>query len=125
MSRKEEESLEDYVEHLKYNLHRYKHNYLDKEILKLIMIQGMRDDCLDMLNLMRKGDISKEPLEDIIYLCLRSSRGSSRKISQTRDTSARIHKFSNGGVTREEIGDLFENFKMDILSSLTTQLNVL
>jgi hypothetical protein len=57
--------LEDYVERLQYNLQRSKHSDLDKDILKTILIQGMRDDCLDMLNLMGKGDISKEPYNDI------------------------------------------------------------
>jgi hypothetical protein len=38
----------------------------------------MRDNCTDMLNLIGKGYISKEPLEDIIDLYFRSSRGSSR-----------------------------------------------
>jgi hypothetical protein len=104
MSQKEEEILEDYMECLKYNLQRSKHNDLDKDILKTILIQGMRDDCMDMLKLMGKGDISKEPLEEIIDLCLRSSRGSSRNIAQTRDTTARIQKYTNGGVTREKIG---------------------
>jgi hypothetical protein len=33
---KEEEILEDYVEHLQYNLHRSKHSDLDKDILKKI-----------------------------------------------------------------------------------------
>jgi hypothetical protein len=54
MSQKEEESLEDYLKCLHYNLQRSKHNYLDKDISKKIMIQGMRDDYLDMLNLMGK-----------------------------------------------------------------------
>jgi hypothetical protein len=55
MSQKEEESLEDYVECLKYNLQRSKHNYLDKDILKTILIRGTRDDYLDMMNLMGTG----------------------------------------------------------------------
>jgi len=41
---------------------------LEKDILKTILIQGMRDDCLDMSNLMGKGDISKEPYDDIISI---------------------------------------------------------
>jgi hypothetical protein len=36
MSQKEEESLEDYVECLQYNLQRSKHSDLDKDILKTI-----------------------------------------------------------------------------------------
>jgi len=55
---KEDESLEDYVERLHYNLQRSKHNDLDHEILKIIFIRGMRDNCLDTLNLLGKWDIS-------------------------------------------------------------------
>jgi len=58
MTQKEEESLEDYVEQFNYNLQRSKHSNLDPEILKTIFIRGMRDDCLDNLNLLGKGDIS-------------------------------------------------------------------
>jgi hypothetical protein len=32
---------------------------------------------------------------------------------------------TSGGVTRAEVGNLLENFKTDILSTLTTQLDVL
>jgi hypothetical protein len=95
MSQKEEESLEDFIERLMYNLQRSKHNDLDKDILKMILIWGMRDDCLDMLNLMGKGDISKEPFDEIVNLCRRISRGSSRNRAHARDASARIQKSSN------------------------------
>jgi hypothetical protein len=98
---------------------------LDKDISKKIMIQGMRDDYLDMLNLMGKWDISKEPLDEIIYLCLRNSRGSLRSRTQAQDTTTGIKKSTNGGVTRVEISNLFDNFKTDILRNLTTQLDVL
>lgn len=57
MSQKEDESLEDYVEWFHYNLQRSKHSDLDHEILKTIFIIGMRDDYLDTLNLLGKGDI--------------------------------------------------------------------
>ena len=44
MTQKEEESLADYVERFHYNLQRSKHSDLDMEILKTILIRGMRDD---------------------------------------------------------------------------------
>lgn len=58
MTQKKDESLEDYVERFHYNLQRSKNNDLDQEILKTIFIKGMRDDCLNTLNLLGKGDIS-------------------------------------------------------------------
>jgi len=37
----------------------------------------------------------------------------------------RNKNISSGGVTRDEVGNLLENFKTNILSTLTTQLDVL
>ena len=48
------------------------------DVLKIILLHGIRDDYLDMLNLLGKGDISKECFENIVELCKRYSRGSSR-----------------------------------------------
>ena len=48
------------------------------DVLKIILIHGIGDDFLDMLNLLGKGGISKESFEKIMELCKRYSRGSSR-----------------------------------------------
>ena len=47
-------------------------------VLKIILLHGIREYFLDMLNLLGKGDISKDSFEKIIELCKRYSRGSSR-----------------------------------------------
>lgn len=39
-----------------------------KDILKIILLKGVRDDCLDMLNMLGKGDISKESYDEIVNL---------------------------------------------------------
>ena len=118
---KKEESLEDFVERMEYNVQRSGHPDLDPDILKTILLRGIKDEHLDMLNLMGKGDISKESYQDILTLCRRSSRGSSRRISQHKDTFSRVQKLANGGVTRAKIGNLFEDFKTELLNTLTTQ----
>jgi len=122
MTQKEDESLEDYVEKFHYNLQRSKHTDLDHEILKTIFIRGMRDDCLDTLNLLGKREISQEPLAKNINICLRCYRGLSKGRSTIQDASARIQKSTSGGVTRAEIENLFENFKTDILNTLSSQI---
>lgn len=71
MVQKEDESLEYFVERLQYNLQRSDHPNMSKDILKTILLKGVRDDCLDMLNMLGKGDISKEPFDQIINLCMR------------------------------------------------------
>jgi hypothetical protein len=78
-----------------------------------------------MLNLMGKGDSYQETYDDIILLCIRCSRGSSRTRSGMRTPLTRNSNITSGGVTRDEVGNLLENFKTDILSTLTTQLDVL
>jgi hypothetical protein len=51
---------------------------VSKDILKIILLKGVRYDCLDMMNMLGKGDIYKESYEDIINICKRSSWGSTR-----------------------------------------------
>ena len=68
MAQKEDESLEDFVERLQYNLHRSVHPDVSHDILKTILLKGVRDDCLDTLNMLGKGDISKDSYEDIVAL---------------------------------------------------------
>jgi undecaprenyl pyrophosphate synthase len=99
---------------------------VSKDILKTILLKGVRDDCLDMLNMLGKGDISKESYEDIVNLCKRCSRGSTRNKSATRDTTfSRVQKSANGGETREEIGNLLEDFKTEMINSFASQIDTL
>ena len=60
MAQKSDESLEDYIERLQYNIQRSDHPDISKEIRKTILLRGLRDDCLNMLNMLAKGDISNE-----------------------------------------------------------------
>ena len=60
MNQRENESLEDFVEGLEYNVQISGHLDLDPDILKTTLLRGIGDDHLDILNLLGKGDISKE-----------------------------------------------------------------
>jgi hypothetical protein len=126
MIQKEDENLEDFVERLQYNLQRSSHPDVSKDILKTILLKGVRDDCLDMLNMLGKGDISKESYDEIINLCKRCSRGAARNRSNNRDTTfSRVQKSTIGGATRDEIGNLLEDFKTEMLSSFASQIDTL
>jgi len=125
MSQREEEILEAYINPIHYNLHRSKNSNLDKYILKTILIRGTKDACLDMLNLMGKGHMSKDPYDDIVSLFLRSSRSSERNKTFAQDAYGRIQKLFDGGVTTIEIDNIFENFKTDIIRSLYSYLDML
>ena len=101
MVQKEDENLEDFVERLQYNLQRSDHPSVSKDILKTILLKGVRDDCLDMLNMLGKGDIYKESYDEIVDLCKRCSRGATRNRSNSRDaTYSRVQKSASGGATR-------------------------
>jgi hypothetical protein len=58
MTQKEDESLEDYLEIFHYTIKRERQNHLDLDTLKVILLHGIRDEWIDVLNLMGKGDIS-------------------------------------------------------------------
>ena len=98
---------------------------LPGEVLKETMIKGMKDKWVEMLNLMGKGDIYQENYDDIILFCIRCSRGSSWTRSGMRTPLTRNNNITSRGVTWDEVGNLLENFKTDILSTLTTQLDFL
>ena len=101
------------------------------DVLKIIMLCKIRDDFLNMLNLLGKGDISKESFEKIVELCKRYSRGSSRnnrwdkRDKLERDVFNRMQNSSNGGATHVEIGNLLENFKTKMMSSISLKIDVL
>ena len=57
---KEDENMEDFVECFKYSLHRSGHSDLDKDILKIIFLQALREEPLELLNVVGNRDISKE-----------------------------------------------------------------
>ena len=78
MVQKDEEILEYFVERLMYNVQRARQINKGLHVLKIILLHGIREELPSMLNLLGKGDISKESFEKIIELCRRYSRGSSR-----------------------------------------------
>ena len=96
------------------NVQRDRKTNMGLDVLKIILLRGIREDCLGMLSLLGKGDISKESFEKIDELCRRYSRGSSRTNKWDkleRDVFDRTQNSSNGGVTQEKIGNLLKNFK--------------
>ena len=127
MIAKPNETLEEYVERFQYNLQRspYASLPLHDNVLKNTLIRGMKDQWVETLNIMGKGDIYQESYPNIIDLCIRCSRGNMRLKSAERDTFTRENKTSNEGVTRAEIGNLLEDFKTDILGTLTTQFDIM
>ena len=62
---KEDENLEDLVERFNYNIKRAKMKNLVQDTLKALLLKTIRDEWIDILNMMGKGDISQLSLPDI------------------------------------------------------------
>ena len=60
---------------------------LDEETLKALLLKAIRDEWIDILNMMGKGDISQLSLYDIVELCIHLSRGKSKTQKGPRDPS--------------------------------------
>ena len=68
MVQKDDESMEDFVERILYNVQRVGQTNMGLDVLKIILLRGIRDDFLDMLKKLGKGDISKDSFEKIVEL---------------------------------------------------------
>jgi len=85
----------------------------------------MKDQWVETLNLMVKGDIYQEDFDNIVQLCIRCSKDSTRLKPTGRDVITRDNRTSGGSITRVEIGNFLEYFKTDILGTLKTQLDIM
>ena len=54
MTQQEDESLEEYLERFLCNLQKSKHHSLNPDIIRTIFLKGIRDEYLDILNVMEK-----------------------------------------------------------------------
>jgi ribosomal protein L44E len=88
-------------------------------------LKGLRDDCIEVLNLLSSGDVHQKPFAEIADYCRRYSRGQAKTGKGPRDPFSRNTKQSSGTVTRTELGNLLENFKTKILSTISNQLDTL
>ena len=80
---------------------------------------------MNVLNLMGVGDISFLPFDQISELCRKYSRGKAKARKDSRESLSKVSKFASGSVTRVELCNLLENFKTDLLSTLSFQFDTL
>ena len=57
MNQEEDESLEDPIERIIYNVKREKLHHLGFDTLKTLLLRTIRDEWIDILNLMSRGDV--------------------------------------------------------------------
>jgi len=116
MTQKEEESLEDYVERFQYNLRWFNQHQLDPNTVQIVFLRGIWDECLGVLNLTGVEDVSQ-----LSYYAIcnnKKGRGHWESLS-------RVIKSSGGAITQVEIENFLDKFKIDILSSLSSQLDTM
>lgn len=77
-----------------------------------------------MLNVMGKGYISKERYDSICDWWSRCACGSSRNWTRIREIPNRVTREVNSGVTQADIDTLLEEFKKNILGTLSSKLDV-
>ena len=120
MMKKEDESIEDLVEIFSYNVKMARMHDLDEETLKALLWKSIRDEWIELLNFMGKGDVSQLSFGEICDLCKHISRGKARTGKNPRDlVMSEINKSATRIVSRDEIGNLLDNFKTNILGSLS------
>jgi hypothetical protein len=72
---------------------------------------------------MGSGDVSLLTFEEICDLRRRYSRRRARSEKGPRDTLSKVTKSATSGITRVELGNFLENFKIDLLGTLSLQLD--
>ena len=113
-NKKEDESLEDLIERFIYNVKRQQLLHLGSDTLKTLLLRTIRDEWIDLLDLMSRGDVYQLSFEEICETCKHISRG-----------KARVDKLASRSVSQDKLGNLFDDFKTKILSNITKQLEML
>ena len=126
MIQREDENLEDLIERFSYNLKRPKMENLDRDTLKALLLKSIRDEWIDILNIMGTGDMSLLSLPEISKLCIHLSRGQTRFGKNSRDpVISIINKSATRIVSRDELGNFLDEFITKILGSLSEQIDTL
>lgn len=74
MIQEDYESLEEYLQRFSYSPQKAKQHSLNSDTIRTIFLKDIRDEYLDILNIMGKGDISNFPFHEIVDLCQKYSR---------------------------------------------------
>ena len=114
MKQGEEESMEEYMEFFQYNLQRSKQRKLGKETLKTILLKGIQDEYLEILNVMGTGNVFQLAYDDICELCGRYSKRNFKTGENSSNPSFQYLKSpARPRVIGAEINNLFEISKAD------------
>jgi len=83
-----------------YNVKREKLHHLGSDTLKTLLLRTIRDEWIELLNIMSRGDVYQLLFEEICETCKYISRG-----------KARVGKSASRLVSQPKLGNLFDDFK--------------
>lgn len=82
-----------------------------KETLKTLLLKGIKDEFVESLNIIRAGDVSHLPYNDVCKLCIIDSRGISKLGKNSREPSSQFLK----STTKIGATKFFLNLELDDL----------
>ena len=88
-----------------------------------MLLKGVRYEYVDDVNLMGLSDISHFPFVEICELCRKYLRSRFKYGKGSIDALSRVTKSAGSGVTRARLGNLLENFKTNLLQTISMQLD--
>lgn len=108
------ESLEDYEEIFQLN---YRVNYnLNRESLKLVLPQGIKEDIMETLNMPSRGDIYQLTYDEINTVFKNHSRVTVKK---GRSIQRFTNSSSSTSTIKHEIRSMLEDFKSEIFHTFS------
>ena len=122
MSQKEDDTLEDYVSQFLYALQKNPQHVLTEDSQKLVFLRGVKEDCLEALDLMVGSDVYQSSWDDLKKICFNYSRSEMKK---GRGHQSLTNKGTNQGISKLEISNLLTNFKQDIINDVATHLDTM
>lgn len=116
-----DESLKDYEERFKLSYKRARCT-LDPKSLKLVLLRGIKEDLLETLKLLLGRDIYQLPYDDIKSVFKNHSREARKK-----DRASQVVASSSSSNTsiKSEIGNMLEDFKNEMLQTLSLQMDAM
>lgn len=112
-------------ESLEYNEERFQLNYkrakctLDTRSLKLVLLRGIKEEVIETLNMMSGGDIYQLSYEDFKIVFRKHSKASRKK---DRASQSMTNTPSSSTSIKNEIGNMLEDFKSEMLNTFYLQM---
>jgi len=116
-----DESLEDYEERFQLSCKRARIT-LDLELLKLVLVRGIKEDIMETLKMLSGGDIYQLCYDDIKTLLKNNYRVVREK---NRDNQYFANSSSSTTSIKNEIGKMLEDIKSEMFPTFSLQMDTM